>query len=221
MPAFFSRVFSRGKDKEKGKDGLKEPGSPTGKQSKRASRASAHSLLEGKFEAVSPSVSPSVERYEEKEHAARKEKEKERLGLFRPKSRTTPGADAARKQEDVPQLTLDLNLSSGLKGDSKKRDLSIVYEGDFILDDEVLGEKRLSPAEALKLIRACLPVLTSRGVLCPIHDSYLALLSNSYRLFRSRLGDVGRHASALAFCVTGYATQNHFALYFLPRRRLG
>ncbi|EJD05003.1 uncharacterized protein FOMMEDRAFT_27267 [Fomitiporia mediterranea MF3/22] len=165
MPAFFSRVFSRGKDKEKekGKDGLKEPSEPTSKQGKRTSRASAHSLLEGKFEAVSPSVSPTVERYEEKEQLPKKDKEKERIGLFRPKSRTTSGNDASKKQEEVPRLTLDLNLAS-TKNDSQKRDLSIVYEGGPILDDAVIGEKRLSPAEALKLMRACIAVLTSRGL---------------------------------------------------------
>ncbi|KAL5525182.1 hypothetical protein ACEPAF_9051 [Sanghuangporus sanghuang] len=167
MPPFFSKVFARGKEKEKekGKDGLKEPSSPSAKQAKRFSRTSATSLLEGKFEAVSPSVSPTAEKYGEVDQTTpKKDKEKERsAGLFRPKSRTTSGSDASRKQEEVPHLKLDLNLPSP-KLDPKKRNLSIVYEGDAVLDDDVIGEKRLSPAEALKLMRACSSVLTSRGL---------------------------------------------------------
>ena len=171
MPAFFSKVFARGK--EKGKDGLKEPSSPTTKQAKRASRASAQSLLDGKFEAVSPSASPTAEKYEDKDRNVKKDKEKEKTGLFRPKSRSTSGGDAPRKQEEIPQLKLDLNLP-GIKDGAKKRDLSIVYEGDTVLDDAVLGEKRLGPAEALKLMRACSSVLTSRGAcLCPTSILYL------------------------------------------------
>ena len=176
MPAFFSKVFARGKEKEKdgkggNKDGLKEPSSPSAKQVKRFSRASATSLLEGRFEAVSPSVSPTAEKYGElnqspgKKDGKEKEKEKERGagGLFRPKSRTMSGSDASlRKTEEAPQLKLDLSLPSP-KLDTKKRNLSIVYEGDAVLDDEVIGEKRLSPVEALKLMRACSNVLTSRG----------------------------------------------------------
>ncbi|KAL5498259.1 hypothetical protein ACEPAH_2399 [Sanghuangporus vaninii] len=167
MAPFFSKVFARGKEKEKekGKDGLKEPSSPSAKQAKRFSRTSATSLLEGKFEAVSPSVSPTAEKYGEVDQTTpKKDKDKERsAGLFRPKSRTTSGSDALRKQEEVPQLKLDLNLPSP-KLDPKKRNLSIVYEGDAVLDDDVIGEKRLSPAEALKLMRACSSVLTSRGL---------------------------------------------------------
>ncbi|KAL5478858.1 hypothetical protein ACEPAI_2135 [Sanghuangporus weigelae] len=167
MPPFFSKVFARGKEKEKekGKDGLKEPSSPSAKQAKRFSRTSATSLLEGKFEAVSPSISPTAEKYGEVDQTTpKKDKEKERsAGLFRPKSRTMSGSDASRKQEEVPQLKLDLNLPNP-KLDSKKRNLSIVYEGDAVLNDDVIGEKRLSPAEALKLMRACSSVLTSRGL---------------------------------------------------------
>ncbi|KAI5120631.1 hypothetical protein M0805_009391 [Coniferiporia weirii] len=168
MPTFFTKVFSRGKDK----DGLKEPPQPTTKQSKRSSRASIQSLLEGKFEAVSPTVSPSAQKFDEKEKALGKdkdkgkekdkEKEKEKIALFRPKSRTT-GTGAVRKTEDVPQLTLDLNLSS-VKSDPKRRDLDVVYEGITLLDDAALGEKRLSSGEALKLMRACMSVIASRGL---------------------------------------------------------
>ena len=61
MPTFFSKVFSRGKEKEKEngkeKDALKEPASPTTAMNKQGKRSFIHSLLEGKFEAVSPMVS--------------------------------------------------------------------------------------------------------------------------------------------------------------------
>ncbi|KAH8114840.1 hypothetical protein DFH11DRAFT_129011 [Phellopilus nigrolimitatus] len=165
-PAFLSKVFSRGKDKERDKDELP---SPTTKQSKRTSRASAHSLLEGKFEAVSPTISPSALKFDEKDKTPEvkekeREKEKERTALFRPKSRTkSAGAGTVRKSEDVPQLTLDLNLPI-VKSDSRKRDLDVVYEGVAVLDDATLGEKRLSAAEALKLMRMCSSVISSRGL---------------------------------------------------------
>lgn len=165
MPTFFSKVFSRGKDKdrERGKDGGKEPASPTTKQGK---RASIHSLLEGKFEAVSPAISPSASKTGEtdREKEAEKAKEKEKPALFRPLSRTKATATSSRKPEDVPHLTLNLNLPS-LKDDTKKNgDLDVVYESVAVLSDTELGEKRLNASEALKLMLACSSVISSRGI---------------------------------------------------------
>ena len=162
MPTFFSKVFSRGKDKEKGKDGGKEPASPTTKQGK---RASIHSLLEGKFEAVSPTISPSTSKSGENDNQkdAEKPKDKEKSALFRPLSRTKTSNASNQKPENAPHLTLNLNLSS-LKDESKQTsNLDVVYESVAVLSDAELGEKKLSVPEALKLMRACSNVITSRG----------------------------------------------------------
>lgn len=180
MPTFFTKVFSRGKDKEKEreKDGMKEPASPTPKQSK---RASIQSLLEGKFEAVSPTVSPSVQKFEEREKPLSKsdskdkdmgkvkdrgrgrEKDKDaRPTLFRSKSRTAKRRSSAGTTE-VPQLSLDLSLPS-TREVTTRRDFDLVVDGGVILDDATLGTKRLSAEEALKLMRACASVIVSRGV---------------------------------------------------------
>ncbi|KAL5520413.1 hypothetical protein ACEPAG_9637 [Sanghuangporus baumii] len=217
MPPFFSKVFARGKEKEKekGKDGLKEPSSPSTKQAKRFSRTSATSLLEGKFEAVSPSISPTAEKYGEVDQTTpKKDKEKERsAGLFRPKSRTTSGSDASRKQEEVPQLKLDLNLPNP-KLDSKRRNLSIVYEGDAVLDDDVIGEKRLSPAEALKLMRACSSVLTSRGLetLGIMHPHwYSASPAAQSRIISLFLSSLTASSEAAASATSSFDSELEFA----------
>lgn len=166
MAAFLSKILSRGKDKDKEKEKEKEKGGGL-KEPNKNKRSSFPSLLEGKFEAVSPTVSPSVSKYEdaekerEREREREKEKEKERIGLFRPRSRTkSPTRGASGRKSELPYLTLNLNLPSVKEDDKKDRELDVVYEG---LDAVALGEKRLTPQDALKLVRACSEAISSRG----------------------------------------------------------
>ena len=170
MAAFLSKILSRGKDKDKEKEKEKEKGGGL-KEPNKNKRSSFPSLLEGKFEAVSPTVSPSVSKYEdaekerererEREKEKEKEREKERIGLFRPRSRTkSPTRGASGRKSELPYLTLNLNLPSVKEDDKKDRELDVVYEG---LDAVALGEKRLTPQDALKLVRACSEAISSRG----------------------------------------------------------
>ncbi|KAI0350934.1 hypothetical protein OH77DRAFT_1430335 [Trametes cingulata] len=156
MAAFLSKVFPRKKEKDTNK------------------RASASSLLEGKFEAVSPTVSPSAAKFEEaaqkpKERGREKEKEKEKekdsgFSLFRPKSRPlSPPPDARKTASDAPHLTLNLPVPK----EERSRALGVVFEGDpddiAVLPDNVIGERRLNPLEALLLVKACSSAIVANG----------------------------------------------------------
>ncbi|KAI0370977.1 hypothetical protein BV20DRAFT_966087 [Pilatotrama ljubarskyi] len=158
MAAFLSKVFPRKKEKDSNK------------------RASASSLLEGKFEAVSPTVSPSAAKFDEapqkpkargreKEKEKDKEKEKESgFSLFRPKSRPlSPPPDARKTVSDAPHLTLNLPVPK----EERSRALGVVFEGDpddiAVLPDNVIGERRLNPLEALLLVKACSSAIIANG----------------------------------------------------------
>ncbi|KLO16470.1 hypothetical protein SCHPADRAFT_208777 [Schizopora paradoxa] len=176
MPTFFSKILNLGKDKDKkGDSGTKDPQSPT--SPKHSKRHSIHSLLEGKFEAVSPTVSEQGELAAKEQQEAKgtaesdsdKEKEKDKLVtlLSRPKARTK---SPTRRSDDFPRLTLNLTLPSASDGEKKggTRDLRTVLEGTVdgapLLDDATLGKTRLSPPEALKLMKACAGVINERGL---------------------------------------------------------
>ncbi|KAI8992833.1 hypothetical protein BD414DRAFT_458132 [Trametes punicea] len=154
MAAFLSKVFPRKKEKETNK------------------RSSVSSLLEGKFEAVSPTVSPTAAKFEEnaqkqKERGREKEKEKDKdagFSLFRPKSRPlSPAADARKTASDAPHLTLNLPVPK----EERSRALGVVFEADSedrsVLPDDVIGERRLNPLEALLLVKACSSAIIANG----------------------------------------------------------
>ena len=154
MAAFLSKVFPRKKEKDANK------------------RASVSSLLEGKFEAVSPTVSPSAAKFEEtsqnlKERGRDKQKEKEKDGgfsLFRSKSRPlSPVADTRKTVSDTPHLTLNLPVPK----EERSRALGVVFEADpenrSALPDNVIGERRLNPLEALLLVKACSAAIVANG----------------------------------------------------------
>ena len=158
MAAFLSKVFSR-KDKDKKKDAedkdrIPSPSSPTTRQ---------HSQQDGQDVAD--------------------DKDKIGLGLFRPKSQHTRTASAsstgAKRVDDVPQLKLNLDLPI-LRNQSSQDSSTLGFttaegEADFRtlfvdsvlagmqIDDTALGEARLSPAEALSLMSACVKYITERG----------------------------------------------------------
>ncbi|KAH9887019.1 hypothetical protein C8Q73DRAFT_269139 [Cubamyces lactineus] len=154
MAAFLSKVFPRKKEKETNK------------------RSSVSSLLEGKFEAVSPTVSPSAAKFEEtsqnpKERGRDKQKEKEKDGgfsLFRSKSRPlSPVPDTRKTVSDTPHLTLNLPVPK----EERSRALGVVFEADpenrSALPDNVIGERRLNPLEALVLVKACSSAIVANG----------------------------------------------------------
>lgn len=165
MPSFLSKVFARKKDEKDASHPHK--------------RTSAASLLEGKFEAVSPPASPSAINVTQAQPAQpspreeKKEKEKEvGFSLFRTRSPrpTSPKTDAPKPE--LPALTLNLAEEKG----KETRQLGAVFETDAVdrgvLPDNVIGERRLNPYEALNLVKACSAAIVDRGgAYIPFHKS--------------------------------------------------
>ena len=145
MPSFLSKVFGRKKD-----DKDSSPRSP-----------GQVDLLGGKFEAVSPTVSPSAldfPDYPVKTNGHGREKADSPFGLFRVKSRPSSPETKHKKLDDLPHLSLNLTVA---KEDSSSR----VFRAESLglLTDAGMGEKRLSPAEALVLVKACSHAITLHG----------------------------------------------------------
>ncbi|KAH9064407.1 hypothetical protein EDB87DRAFT_1551900, partial [Lactarius vividus] len=155
MPSFLSKLLGRKKVQES-EPSTDKRGSPT-------------SLLEGKFEAVSPTVSPSAALFTDPGAAQirgnDKAKDKESpFNLLRYKSR--PSSDSPTIENpvtDVPHLSLALPVTK-----DRGRALDVVFESGHdvvaLLDEAAIGERRLSPGEALSLVRACSQVIIERGL---------------------------------------------------------
>ncbi|KAH9837891.1 uncharacterized protein C8Q71DRAFT_567206 [Rhodofomes roseus] len=157
MPSFLSKVFTRKKDE---KDASHPP-----------KRTSVASLLEGKFEAVSPPASPSATNVVHAQQAPKEEKKEEKkekekdvgFSLFRTRSPrpTSPKTDTAKPQ--LPHLTLNLPEEKSSDG----RQLASVFDADAgeraVLPNDVIGERRLNPSEALNLVKACSTAIVDRG----------------------------------------------------------
>jgi hypothetical protein len=149
MPSFLSKVFGRRKQDDH--NGVPRP--------------SDVSLLEGKFEVVSPTVSPTAAHFPE---TVGKEREKGKDGLFN-LSRSKPGPTSPNISQslinELPHLTLNL---TGPKETANARALGVVFDADpdsqVTLPDSVIGERRLSPAEALSLVKTCSQAITARGM---------------------------------------------------------
>jgi hypothetical protein len=156
MPSLLSRLLGRKKSQEPESPSDK-PGHPT-------------PLLEGKFEAVSPTVSPSAAFFTDPGAAqVRGAKDKESpFHLFRARSRPSLDLSTVEKAApDVPHLSLNLPITK-----ERSRTLDVVFESEpnaFALSNEAtIGERRLTPHEALSLVRACSQVILERGAL-PSH----------------------------------------------------
>lgn len=160
MPSFLSKVFARKKDEEK--------------SSRSGKRSSVASLLEGKFEAVSPTISPSATNFAESASRSKeKEKAKEHdkdvgkdtgFSLFRSRSRpVSPLPESPKSIPEVPRLTLNLPVPK----EERSRALGVVFEADpddrSTLPDALIGERRLSPLEALLLVKACSGAIVEHG----------------------------------------------------------
>ncbi|TFY79394.1 hypothetical protein EWM64_g4618, partial [Hericium alpestre] len=161
MHAILSKVFGRKKAEDK--DGRKD------KDARKAKRSSTSgSLLEGKFEAVPPITSPSAAHFPENQPQTSPKGKDTSTGfvLFRPKSRpASPPLPAVQKRSaDVPHLSLNLPVPK----EQRSRALGVVFEADpdalALLDESVIGERRLSPLETLVLVRACSQVIVERGL---------------------------------------------------------
>jgi hypothetical protein len=156
MPSILSRLLGRKKSQEP--ESLADrPGSPP--------------LLEGKFEAVSPTVSPSAAFFTDPGAAQirgiEKLKDKESpLRLLRARSRPSSDLSTVEKVEkaapNVPHLSLNLPVIK-----ERGRALDVVFESGSdplaLLNETTVRERRITPHEALSLVRACSQVILERG----------------------------------------------------------
>jgi hypothetical protein len=155
MPSFLSKVFGRKKDD---KD-LTSPTSPSTEK-----RSSAPNLLEGRHETVSPNTSPSTARFPDNARLNATHSKDSPLGLFRPKSKNV---DQPRKghanETSAPHLTLNFPIQR----QTSNRTLDVVFESATEESGSLaLGERRLSPAETLKLLQACSRTIIEHGGTC-------------------------------------------------------
>ncbi|TFY65312.1 hypothetical protein EVJ58_g2046 [Rhodofomes roseus] len=213
MPSFLSKVFTRKKDE---KDASHPP-----------KRTSVASLLEGKFEAVSPPASPSATNVVHAQQAPKEEKKEEKkekekdvgFSLFRTRSPrpTSPKTDTAKPQ--LPHLTLNLPEEKSSDG----RQLASVFDADAgeraVLPNDVIGERRLNPSEALNLVKACSTAIVDRGVRSP--DSSLRNCPPAHlRLLEATLEIVSSLAShSDRSGVSGSKLSKLFGLWLLTTRR--
>ncbi|TFK26954.1 hypothetical protein FA15DRAFT_245889, partial [Coprinopsis marcescibilis] len=145
MSSFFNKVLRRNKRDDREASASSE------------SHHRESELLGGKFEDVSPSVSPSAAKFPDDQQRGRDlEKSKDKPALrtfFRSKSRSARSpARTTRRIDDLPQLSLALLNGGGLGVEQP------------VLSDVAIAQKRLTPVEALGLVRSCSKVITTRGV---------------------------------------------------------
>ena len=160
MPSFLSKVLRRKRD--------------AGESSSSPQSAKGSELLGGKFEDVSPTVSPSMANFPElKGHAdfrGRNQEKKAANGtgasrtLFRSKSRPRSPAKQV-EEEEVPKLPL--NLLGEVKG---------LEEPAPEMTEATIGMQRLTPVEALGLVRSCSQIITARGKSVRLRFAYTELI---------------------------------------------
>ncbi|KAG1750436.1 uncharacterized protein EDB91DRAFT_1078472 [Suillus paluster] len=147
MPSFLNKVFGRKTGDDKDQPKLSQDSADLG-------------LLDGKYEAVSPLTFPASnfatlsKAQTGKDHAG--------FSLFRPKSRIGSTPSSHRRNENLPQLSLQL---PSLKDNTESLGVfEVDPESQRIFDDSVIGAKLLNPSEALILVRACAQTITERGL---------------------------------------------------------
>ncbi|KAF5326574.1 hypothetical protein D9611_000532 [Ephemerocybe angulata] len=142
MPSFLNKVFGRKKDGSGG--GLVSPGSGD--------------LLDGKFEDVSPSESPSATEFPElKANGSHRGRGAERTPtdsklrtFFRSRSRPASPVRPNRKIDELPALPLSL--------------FTDISQNEALLTEKALGERTLTPVEAVGLVRACSRAINDHGL---------------------------------------------------------
>ncbi|KIK98383.1 hypothetical protein PAXRUDRAFT_823936 [Paxillus rubicundulus Ve08.2h10] len=151
MPSFLNKVF--GYKKQDDKDASRSP-----------NEASHNALLDGKYEAILPVLSSTTTAFADGQGSKDTEREVG-FSLFKPKSRVRVQKSSQKGQRAVPQLSLHL---PGPKENYDSRVLGVVFEADpqllVVLDDVVIGAKRLNPLEALILVRVCSQAVAERGL---------------------------------------------------------
>ena len=181
MPSFLSKVFGRKDDKD---------------SAPAEARNSDGTLLDGKFEVVSPPVSPIAPAFNEGDEPPLRGNTKDRFTLFRLKSRTSDTSIGSPKLvEDVPHLILNL------PGAKESPSPSFDPDTQLTLSDTVVGDRRLSPQEALVLVRACSQWMTERGKFIILFLFFLPFES-LFLLPLNRPRNSRSHASALALRLT-------------------
>lgn len=189
MHAFLSKIFGRKKDDKKDEETSPTALSPT-------------QLLDGKFEAVSPTVSPSAAKFLELDQTTSERDN----GASSAKATTRPTSVEGKssKLDTLPHLSLNF-------GETRT--------DGFLLDDEIqglsdnlIGERRLNPLEALLLIRSCSQAITAHGAWCS--ESSVFCASNSNGLVRPR--NPGSYAPTLVFCFARTAAQTHITIPTFP-----
>ncbi|KAJ7042597.1 hypothetical protein C8F04DRAFT_83565 [Mycena alexandri] len=160
MPSFLSKVFGRKKE-DTNKD-ARPPQRPP----------SDASLLDGKFEAITGTPTPTTPRFDLPDPAANdKEKDKDGFGLFKSKSnRTSPAVTPGDHSVAQAQNKRDYHLSLNLPGPKEEasRALGVVFEADpdgqILLPESVIAERRLSPLEAFLLVQTCAQTINAHGL---------------------------------------------------------
>ncbi|EFI26947.1 hypothetical protein CC1G_15348 [Coprinopsis cinerea okayama7 len=152
MSSFFSKVLRRKRDDREG------------------SSPSEGELLGGKFEDVSPNVSPSAVNFPElmtngpirgRERARSTDKDRTLRTLFRSRSRAASPTRSPRRREETPPLP---QLSLNFFNDPTYEPVSPLDDSQLLLSESTIGARRLTPVEALDLIRACSEAIAFRGI---------------------------------------------------------
>lgn len=168
MPSFLSKVFGRKKDEQTNG----HSSAPAQAQPKH--KASNPSLLEGKFEQIvtpetpiqtnfgnalpnaAPAVSSPLSKVTSRDAGG--------FGLFRSKSRPVSPQTTHKPLDELPSLTLALPTQ---QGDTDGNGLGVDFEGENklpVLEESVIGAKRLSVEECKQLVEACAKVILERGL---------------------------------------------------------
>jgi hypothetical protein len=204
MPSFLSKVFGRKKeDKESSPTNQLGPGE----------------LLGGKFEAISPNVSPNAGHYLELQSdtvplrdadSGRLFNDEKDFGLpfFRTKSRpSSPEVKPKKLFDTLPPLSLDFDLKD------KSAYNGYIFEesnSEAVFPDNVLGQRRLDPMEALILIRTCSKAIISRGVFRHILRGIISPI-----LCRTR--NSRNYDATLVLCISRCSTKTHLQFPEIPR----
>ena len=158
MPSFLNKVFGRKKDGDS-----RLASSPTSHTSQvSGKRHSNASLAEG----TSPATSPVVPNFDKESTTGGGGGGGGPLALFRSKSR--PVFEEQRNANAAPIAplpVLTLNLPTAREEKSRGALGAVFDTPDAItaLSDQAIGERELSPREALLLVKACSEAIVSHG----------------------------------------------------------
>lgn len=166
MPSFFAKVglFSPKKKPEQ-----PSASSTAATKAKKRHSASPSLIDKEKFESISKPTSPAAEEFAQnaQERAKAVKNKDAKSPLLRPKSPRFGAHGKEATNKDVPQLQLELPpiIQNGKQDSSLDSALGLRSDKPELLEWQALGEKRLTPEQALTLIQACAEVVKLRGTL--------------------------------------------------------